>query len=192
MSSALVEEQGFIVPIGTHKGKNIAIGSDHRGFELKKNIVDYLHSKGYVSEPDPQSPFLIDVGCRTVQPCNYPQFAKEIADMLFSDALNEDPFSLVGIGVCGSGIGMAIVASKYQHVYPARCLSVTDAESSRIHNNSNYLALSADQTSPELAFLIVDKWLATAFFRSPEDKRYYERFVQTLRIEREVCRGRIR
>jgi len=92
--------------------------------------------------------------------------------------------SAVGIGVCGSGIGICIVAAKLPGILPAMPASVQAARETRTHNNTNFLSLSADHMSAAEAFKIADAWLAEKFYTDPErDKPYLRRYVQTMRLD---------
>ncbi len=159
------------IPIGTHEGKRIVLAADHRGYQLKNALRDHLHQQSYHIE---------DLGVYTPERADYPPLSQALGRFVGNS------FYTVGIGVCGSGIGIVIPASKVKGVYAARCLSLNDAISSRQHNNTNMLGLSADQTEEDLAKMIVDAWLTTPFYANPaQDEAYLQRFVQTVRIERE-------
>jgi len=159
------------VSIGSHKGKTIVIGSDHGGFDYKKEVVKYLKEKGCS---------LIDVGTDSSERCDYPAISHKIGKMI-----SEDPYEKVGISICRSGIGMLIPASKVQGVYGARCLTPKDAEMSRKHNNTNMLSIGADYVDINTALKIIDTWLNTNFYSDTEnEKPYLNRFVQTVKLER--------
>ena len=154
------------VPIGSHENKTIVIGSDHRGFEYKQAIISFLENR----YP------LLDIGTFSPERCDYPVISDELGRKI-SQAY---PFR-VGIGICGSGIGILIPASKHTGVYAARCLSPFEAETSRRHNNSNVLGLGADYTTLETALATVETWLKTPF---TDEKPYLDRFLQTVRLEK--------
>ncbi|HLC46287.1 MAG TPA: RpiB/LacA/LacB family sugar-phosphate isomerase [Candidatus Nanoarchaeia archaeon] len=168
-----VIQEGVIIPIGDHLGKSIVLFSDHRGFALKQRVKEHLLNKGYAQTINLETPFVNDVGCRTDLRCNYPMFAREacthLANSPFEDEANGGKtHDVIGIGICGSGIGIGIPSMKYQGVYPARCLTADDAVWSRRFGNSNLLTLSADRlnsegASKEDALEIVDSWLNTPF-----------------------------
>ena len=99
--------ENLLVPVGTHESKNIIIGSDHRGFEYKANITEALKDIGYCVE---------DVGTYSADRCDYPPISDKIGKLV-----GESDYNSVGIGVCGSGIGILIPASKHRNVYVARC-----------------------------------------------------------------------
>jgi ribose 5-phosphate isomerase B len=169
--NGILRVDGVDVPIGTHEGKTIVIGADHRGFAYKTAVKEALAEKGYQ---------LIDVGTNSPAKCDYPIISHDIGK-----AVSEDPYGRVGIGLCGSGIGIIIPASKHKGVYAARCVTPMEAEGSRRHNNSNLLGIGADYVDLETAILIIEVWLKTPFYASESEKPYLNRFVQTVKLERE-------
>lgn len=172
----LLYVMGINVPIGTHQGKKIVIGSDHRGFEHKKRITEFLIGEGYE---------VTDVGTFKQERCDYPLYSSKIG----SEVSQDREFKTVGIGICGSGIGILIPASKYNRIYPARCLLREDARMSRLHNNTNVLGLSADSRELEGNIEIVKTWLDTPFFSDRETEiQYLHRFTQTVRAEKTPLR----
>lgn len=168
----IFEKEGIKVSVGSHEGKKIVIGSDHRGFELKEQLKLFL--KDFSNN-------IIDVGCDSTERVDYPVYSEKIAEEMIKDSLNT-----VGIAVCGSGIGIGIPAGKFKGVYPARCLDEQDAVSSRKHNNANLLTLSADKTSLGEARQIIRLWLTTKFFESSDEEPYIRRFLETVRIESKI------
>jgi ribose 5-phosphate isomerase B len=126
----------------------IAVGSDHRGFEVKRRIVALLQQLGH--EVD-------DVGTNGKESVDYPDFAFQVATAV-SDGRAER-----GILICGSGIGMCIAANKVKGVRAAPCHDSITAEMSRRHNNANVLCLSADLLGEELIDRMVRIWLETPF-----------------------------
>src|SRR3989338_11271372 len=105
----VITVEGIRVPVGSHEGKVIVIGSDHRGFRYKSKIVDVLKGKGYR---------LIDVGTSSPERCDYPLISDNLGKEVSSNL-----YGRVGIGICGSGIGILIPLSKHKGIYVARCLS---------------------------------------------------------------------
>lgn len=126
----------------------IAIGSDHGGFELKAKIAEYLESKGIEIK---------DFGTFTNESCDYPVFAKEVATEVANGSFNR------GILICGTGIGVSIVANKIKGIRAALCFDTFCAKMSREHNNANILCLGQRVLSQDLALEIVDIWLKTDF-----------------------------
>jgi len=169
----IIEYEGVRVPVGTHEGKVIIIGADHRGFEYKESLRERLLRRRYIVR---------DVGTHSPERCDYPLIAAEIARRVGEDR----KFMSVGIGVCGTGIGMSLVANKIRGVYAAACLTPDKARISRRHNNADFLAIGADDVSLETAIEIVEDWLTTPFQAEGDDKAYLRRYVETVKIERGV------
>jgi len=130
------------------KVRSIAIGSDHRGIQLKKALIESLKQQGYQMK---------DVGTSTEESCDYPDFGAAAAKLV---SLGECERAIV---ICGSGVGMSMAANKIKGVRAALCHSVESAEMSRRHNDANVLALSADQIPTDLANAICFKWLSAEF-----------------------------
>jgi len=134
----------------------IAIGSDHGGFELKKKIVDYLKRNNFKFK---------DFGTFTNESCDYPVFAKEVALKVAKGDFNK------GILICGTGIGVSIVANKVKGIRAALCFDTFCAEMSRAHNNANILCLGQRVIAEDLALEIVDVWLRSEFEGGRHEKR---------------------
>lgn len=107
----------------------VYIGTDHRGVELEKKLVDYLLSKNYDVVRSKLPHYDTD---------DYIDFAKELGENVV-----KDPGSL-GILICRTGIGMSIVANKIKGVRAARCVSDEDAYLTRFDNDANVLCISYD------------------------------------------------
>lgn len=126
----------------------VAIGSDHNGFNLKELIIEHMKSKGIE---------VTDCGVHDEKPVDYPDIAllvsKKVADGEFDRA----------ILICGTGIGMAIVANKVPGVRAAQCSDVYSAERARKSNDAQVMTLGAQITGPELARKLVDAWLESEF-----------------------------
>jgi ribose 5-phosphate isomerase B len=106
----------------------IAVGSDHRGLEVKDRVIQLLKARGYE---------LRDFGCYDVSPVDYPDIALKVAQ-----EVSKGNFDL-GILICGSGIGMSIVANKVKGIRAALCHNPRVAELARRHNDANILCLGA-------------------------------------------------
>lgn len=126
----------------------IAIGCDHAGYPLKVAVEDKLLKEGYG---------IMDVGTESTESVDYPIYGKSVGRAVASGLADR------GIVICGSGIGISIAANKVKGVRCALCTSVEMAEMSRRHNDANVLAMGARMIEQDLAFEIVDKWLATDF-----------------------------
>ncbi|ABC76066.1 ribose 5-phosphate isomerase B [Syntrophus aciditrophicus] len=128
--------------------QKIIIGADHAGFQLKETVKSFLEEKGWV---------VSDIGTDSEEAVDYPDFGEKVAG-----AVSAGVFSR-GILVCGSGVGMAIVANKFDGIRAAVCLDTETARLSRLHNDTNILILAGRRTLPETARQIVDVWLETPF-----------------------------
>ena len=144
----------------------LSIGSDHAGYDLKKQIFEYLQKEGHV---------VIDQGTYNKDSVDYPDFAK----LVVKDV--QDNEADYGILVCYTGIGMSMAANKARGIRAALVGKVEDAVLTREHNNANVLCLSAKNTSVEDAFEIVKAFLSTEFAGG----RHERRVEKVMRFENE-------
>ena len=128
--------------------ETIPIASDHAGFEMKLMLARELEQMGYKVQ---------DLGARTDAPSDYPDFAHPLAKEISSGVARR------GILLCGSGIGVDIVANRYHGVRAALAWMPEIAELSRRHNDSNVLVVPARFVSNETAVEMVKRWLETDF-----------------------------
>ena len=133
-----------------------AIGSDHRGYHLKEQIIAMLRSMGHDVD---------DEGASGSESVDYPDFAALVAKKVSQGAAER------GVLICGTGIGMAIAANKFPGVRAAPCSDEVTAEISRRHNNLNVLCLSADMLSPRTVERMVDVWINTPFEGGRHERR---------------------
>ena len=129
----------------------IAIGSDHGGFALKQEIMKHLEAAGYAYK---------DYGTYTADSCDYPVYGEAVARAV---AGGEAERGILGILICGTGIGISISANKVKGIRAALCGDCYSAEMTRRHNDANILALGARVLGPGLALKIVDTFLTTEF-----------------------------
>jgi ribose 5-phosphate isomerase B len=129
------------------KNEKIVIGSDHGGFDLKETIVKHVKELGFDVE---------DMGCDSKDSCDYPVYGTRVAEKV----ANEEGR---GILLCGTGIGMSIVANRNPKIRAALCHNEYTARMSRMHNNANVLVLGARVIGAGVALDIVDVWLKTEF-----------------------------
>ena len=134
----------------------IALGSDHGGFNLKKEIIIHLKSKNIE---------VTDFGTYTEESCDYPEYALKVAREVV-----EGNFEL-GILVCGTGIGVSIVANKVPGIRAALCSDTFSAHATREHNNANVLAIGARVVGGGLALDIVDTFISAKFLGDRHQKR---------------------
>jgi ribose 5-phosphate isomerase B len=126
----------------------IAIGSDHAGFEYKENLKKLLDEIGKAYQ---------DFGTISAESVDYPDVAHVVSKTVASEKCQ------LGILICGTGIGMSIVANKHKGIRAAVCESVTSAKLSREHNDANILCLGARVTPWETASEIVKTFITTPF-----------------------------
>jgi ribose 5-phosphate isomerase B len=170
----IIETRGYAVPVGTHEDRTIIIAADHRGFDYKSRIVKELESRYDI----------VDIGTHSTERCDYPPISDKLGR-----PISRYPCERAGIGICGSGIGILIPASKHRGVYAARCLNPGEAETSRRHNNTNLLGIGADCVKFKTAMETIDAWLTTPFYSDPENEEaYLNRFLQILKLESEALR----
>lgn len=134
----------------------ITLASDHAGFDYKSQILRYL-SENHVDT--------IDLGTDGDRSVDYPDYAVKVAKRV-SEGLNDR-----GILICGTGIGMSIVANKFPRVRAALCHNLETAEASRRHNDANILILGARILDLDVALSIVAIWLKTPFEGGRHQKR---------------------
>lgn len=128
----------------------IAIGADHRGFEHKEYIKKYTRINNVSIE-------WIDVGVYTTERSDYPLYASHVAELVTTSAVGR------GILVCGSGIGMAIVANRYNGVYAGVVWNEEVARFAAEHDKVNVLSIPSDFVSEKEAVLVVQTWLTSHF-----------------------------
>ncbi len=134
----------------------IALGSDHAGYAYKEHIKELLDTL--------KQPYK-DCGTTGEDSTDYPDWAHEVATAIQSGECDR------GILICGTGIGMAIVANKHKGIRAAACESVTAVRLSRQHNNANVLALGARITGWESAVDIIRTFLSTSYEGGRHDRR---------------------
>lgn len=125
----------------------LVIACDHAAFEAKEMLKAYLQEKGHQ---------LTDVGTHNEARCDYPDFAQTGVKEVLSR-------QVLGIFLCGSGIGISMAANRFAGIRAALCRSVKEAELSKQHNNANVLCLGARINSAEEIRAITDAWLAASF-----------------------------
>lgn len=144
------------------------IGADHRGYKLKETLKIYLKELNFEFE---------DLGAREIFPDDdYPDYAINVAQKV-----SENPKENLGILICGSGVGVDVVANKFKSVRSALIFNAEQARMSRNDDNTNVLSLSADFIDENLAKEIVKIWLETPFSRL---ERYARRLEKIKAIEK--------
>ena len=136
--------------------KRIFISSDHAGFKLKEAIKMYLLKKKLVFH---------DLGPNNDHKVDYPDFAHKVARKVKTNKKN------VGILVCGSGMGMNIVANKYKNIRAAQCFNSKSTKLSRLHNDANIITLGSRLLTKKNALSFVGIFLNTKFEGGRHSKR---------------------
>ena len=126
----------------------LAIGSDHGGFRLKEAIKTYLLDYNYE---------VTDFGTESEDSCDYPDFALPVAEAVAKGEYDR------GILICGTGIGIGIVANKVKGVRAALCHDTFSAEACRTHNDANILTMGERIVGEGLALKIVETFLNSDF-----------------------------
>lgn len=134
----------------------IAIAADHGGYELKESIKKNLLQAGCE---------ILDVGCHSNDSVDYPDYAERAVSRMLTGECQR------GILVCGTGIGMSIVANRHSSIRAAVCFDVNTAKLSREHNDANILCLGARLLDSDYALQMVKIWLETEFSGGRHQKR---------------------
>lgn len=144
----------------------IAVASDHAGFEVKEEVKRNLERRGVA---------LIDFGTNSSESVDYPDYGRLAVEAILEGRASS------GILVCGSGVGMSIVANRYPGIRAALAPEPRTAEMSRKHNNANVLVLPGWKLSPADVSAILDAWFGAAF----EGGRHQRRLDKIAAIERD-------
>ena len=128
--------------------KKIAVAADHAGFQMKVLVAEHLKKQGYE---------VIDLGPPNEERVDYPDYGYKLAEAI------RDGKAPRGIGICGSGIGIAIAMNRYKDVRAALAHDVTTARLARTHNDANVLALGARLLGNDLALECVNAFLSAEF-----------------------------
>lgn len=126
----------------------IALGNDHAGLELKREIMKLLDARGLEYR---------DYGTYTEDSCDYPVYGEAVGRAVASGECER------GIVICGTGVGISIAANKVRGVRCAHCSEPYSAKLTRQHNDANILAFGARTVGPAIAETMVDVFLATPF-----------------------------
>jgi ribose 5-phosphate isomerase B len=126
----------------------IAVGADHKGFRLKRDIRGFLESQGHE---------VIDFGTDSDASVDYPEFAQAAAKAVASGQAD------LGLVFCWTGTGMAIAANKLAGIRSAVALNTDMAQLARQHNDVNVLSIPSKYVEPEQARAMVQSWLEARF-----------------------------
>ena len=144
----------------------ISIGCDHGALTLKNKLVSWLEDKGHEVK---------DFGTYTPDSCDYPEFAAAAAKAVAAGECEK------GIVLCTTGIGVSISANKIDGIRCALLSDVWSAKMTRLHNDTNMMALGAGVVGENLALEIVDTWLGTEF---SGDARHQRRIDKVMALEK--------
>ena len=128
--------------------KTVGLASDHAGFPLKQFVKQYLEER--------HIPYK-DYGTQSAESCDYPDFAHALASGIESGEV------FPGIGICGTGEGVAMTMNKHQKIRAALCWNPEIAHMARLHNNANALVMPGRFIDSEMARKILDEFFATDF-----------------------------
>ena len=145
----------------------IAVACDHGAFDLKQKVVSHLKNEGYEVE---------DFGTHSKDSCDYPDFAAPAAKAVAAGACD------MGVLLCTTGIGVSITANKVKGIRCALLSDLMSAELTRLHNNTNMMAIGAGVVGENLALAIIDKWLTTPF---SGEERHRRRIDKMMALEKE-------
>lgn len=145
----------------------LIIGSDHAGFELKEFLKAFLHAKNIE---------VVDWGVADETPADYPDIGQAVAEKI-----SRQEFAR-GILICGTGIGMSIVANRFPGVRAALCHDVYTARLSREHNDANLLVLGGRLLGKGLAQEILRVWLESEF----QGGHHQRRLAKIKALEQEI------
>lgn len=145
----------------------IAIGCDHGAYALKEKVIAHLKDEGYEVE---------DFGTHSTASCDYPDYAIPAAKAVASGECDR------GIVLCTTGIGVSIAANKVKGIRCALLSDIMSAQLTRLHNDTNMMALGAGIVGENLALEIVDTWVSTPFSGEP---RHQRRIDKVMALEKE-------
>lgn len=145
----------------------IAIACDHGAYALKRKLIEHLKKEGYET---------VDFGTDSTESCDYPDFVAPAAKAVARGECDR------GIVMCTTGIGASITANKIRGVRCALLSDIMSAQLTRLHNDTNMMALGAGVVGENLALSIADIWLTTPFSGEPRHKR---RIDKVMALEKE-------
>ncbi len=145
----------------------ISIGCDHGALALKNKVAEHLRQQGHQ---------VTDCGTHTPDSCDYPDFAAAAAREVAEGRCEK------GIVLCTTGIGVSIVANKVKGIRCALLSDVLSARMTRLHNDTNMMAMGAGIVGENLALEIVDTWLGTEF---SGETRHQRRIDKVMALEQE-------
>lgn len=148
----------------------VAVGADHAGFEMKRDIAGRLAQTGHE---------VVDLGTHSTAPVDYPDIAEAVATAIRNGQADR------GVIICGSGAGVSVAASKFPGVRAAVCHDGYTARQAVEHDDVNVLCLGARVIGPQLAWTLVEAFLAAAF---SGEERHMRRLAKIDVIESRFAR----
>jgi len=145
----------------------ILIASDHAALNEKAAIIKHLQSQNLTVE---------DLGPFDTTPCDYPDYAQKVCEKVSAKK------AVFGILICGTGIGMSIAANKIHGIRCALCGDTFSANQTRLHNDTNVLALGARVVGQGLMLDIVDTFVKTRFSNEPRHKTRIQKMMHLEKI----------
>lgn len=143
----------------------VAIGADHRGYELKSLLIGLLQADGHA---------ITDLGTHSTDPVDYPDYAAAVSRAVVADKADR------GIVVCGSGAGAAIACNKIRGIRAVQCSDAYTAAQSVEHDDANVLTLGARVVGDAVAWDLVTRFLAATF---TNDERHVRRLEKVKMLE---------
>jgi len=134
----------------------IVMASDHGGYQMKKELKEYIESFGHIVE---------DIGTHSSARAEYPIYGRLAADKLAKDGFDR------AVLICGTGFGISLAANSVSGVRCVNCTDIYTAQMSRLHNNANAIAFGSRVIATEHAKILLETWLNTEF----EGDRHIER-----------------
>ena len=135
---------------------NVAIGSDHAGFELKEFILNNLG----------ETINFEDFGTDSKESCDFPDYAERVSEFIVNNS------NYKGVLICGTGVGMSIAANKFEGIRAANVTDIATAVQCVEHNDANILCLGANNVSQDLSIEIINNFLSSVFI---EEEKYIQR-----------------
>ena len=143
---------------------NVAIGSDHAGFELKEFILNNLG----------ETINFEDFGTDAKESCDFPDYAASVSEFIVNNS------NYKGVLICGTGVGMSIAANKFEGIRAANVTDIATAVQCVEHNDANILCLGANNVSQDLSIEIINNFLSSVFI---EEEKYIQRINKINKLD---------
>ncbi len=143
---------------------NVAIASDHAGFELKEFILNNLG----------ETINFEDFGTDSKESCDFPDYAERVSEFIVNNS------NYKGVLICGTGVGMSIAANKFEGIRAANVTDIATAVQCVEHNDANILCLGANNVSQDLSIEIINNFLSSVFI---EEEKYIQRINKINKLD---------